>query len=207
MKNKLLLFLLMCLITMPCVGKITKIEDSNAALTKNKKNNAVVTKKKKTNPVVIKKKKTSTAITPKKITANKKRSAAIVAKNAKLNINARILFASQTTQKNKSANSQLENCEKELTGYLDYNDYKLLQSGSKTTKIKSSYKIKFSRGGSVKITPLSSNNGRIKAKVVWNVPGKKTWSKTLNFKKGKRSIISGPKDKKGGMYLMSMEIN
>ncbi len=100
----------------------------------------------------------------------------------------------------------MKKCEKDLTSYLDYNDYKLLTSGSKVTKIKSSYKIKFSNGRSVTITPVNDDNGKIKANVAWNVPGNRGWSKTLNFKKGKRSIISGPKDKKGGMYLMSLEI-
>ena len=128
-------------------------------------------------------------------------------KKIKLSISARVLFASKTVQKNKKSKSCLKNGEKELTGYLDYNDYKLIKSGSKTVKLKKSFKIRFSQGGSVKITPQSYENGRIRAKVVWHVPGKSAWSTTLNFKKGKRSMISGPKDKNGGMYLMSLEIN
>jgi len=128
-------------------------------------------------------------------------------KKIKLSISARILFASKTVRKNKKSTARLKKSEKELTGYLDYNDYKLIKSGSKAVKLKKSFKIRFSQGGSVKITPLSCDNRRIRAKVVWHVPGKNAWSTTLNFKKGKRSIISGPKDKNGGMYLMSLEIN
>jgi len=164
MKNKLLLFLLLCLFVAPCIAKKT---------TKQKNDKSTVT-----------------------------------TRNVTLNINARVLMARKTKgDKNKGNSSRLEKCEKDLTSYLDYNDYKLLKSGSKATKIKSSYKIKFSNGRSVTITPVSDDNGKIKAQVAWNVPGSRAWSKTLNFKKGKRSIISGPKSKKGGMYLMSMEIN
>ena len=163
MKNKLILFLLMCLIAAPCIAKKT---------IKQKNNRSTVT-----------------------------------TKNVTLNINARVLIARKTKgEKKKKSSSRLNKCEKDLTSYLDYNDYKLLTSGSKATKIKSSYKIKFSNGRSVTITPVNDDNGKIKANVAWNVPGNRRWSKTLNFKKGKRSIISGPKDKKGGMYLMSLEI-
>ena len=175
MKNKLLVFIIICLIAIPTVGNANKNEATKAAVKKEKESKRV-----------------SNLTKPKKI---------------KLSISARILFASKITQKNKKSASQLKNGEKELTGYLDYNDYKLLKSGSKTVKLKKSFKIKFSRSGSVKITPLTSENGRIRAKVVWHVPGKSAWSTTLNFRKGKRSIISGPKDKNGGMYLMSLEIN
>jgi len=175
MKNKLLIFIIFCLIAMPTVGIANKNAATTATVKKEKENKRVANLTK-----------------PKKI---------------KLSISARILFASKTTQKNKKSTSRLKKSEKELTGYLDYNDYKLIKSGSKTVKLKKSFKIRFSQGGSVKITPQSYENGRIRAKVVWHVPGKSAWSTTLNFKKGKRSIISGPKDKNGGMYLMSLEIN
>ena len=208
MKNKFLLLLLISFIVMPSTGELTKIKDERAAVIKNK--NAEGAKNKKNKATVIRKKTENkinrTAVKRKKSTKNIKRNARISAKNAKLNINARILFASKNIKKNKSAKSHLKSYEKELTGYLDYNDYKLLKSGSKKTKINATYKLKLARGGTVKITPVSSEDDRIKANVVWNVPGANAWSTTLNFKKGKRSIISGPKDKKGGMYLMSMEI-
>jgi len=162
MKNKLLLFLLMCLIAVPCAAGKTQ-----------------------------KNKKTTTA----------------AAKNVTLNINARILVARKTKNgKNKTANARLKKCEKELTSFLDYNDYKVVKTGSKSTKLKSSFKINFSKGRSVSITPISNDNGRIKSRVIWNIPGKKGWSTTLNFKQGKRSIVSGPKDNNGAMYLMSLEI-
>ncbi len=175
MKNKLLVFLIICLIAMPAVGNVNKNGATKVTVKKQKENKYV-----------------SNLTKPRKI---------------KLNISARILFASKTVQKNKKSAAQLKKSEKELTGYLDYNDYKLIKSGSKTVKLKKSFKIRFSQGGFVKITPQSYENGRIRAKVVWHVPGKSAWSTTLNFKKGKRSIISGPKDKNGGMYLMSLEIN
>ena len=210
MKNKLLLLLLICLIAMPCVGELTINKNESAEVIKKK--NAEAAKKKKNGTVVVKNrtktksKKSRTSVKRKKSTENKNRNVYNVTKKVELNINARVLFASKNIKKNKSTKSHLKSYEKELTDYLDYNDYKLLKSGNKNIEINGTYKLKLARGGSVKITPLSSEDDRIKANVVWNVPGAKAWSTTLNFKKGKRSIISGPKDKKGRMYLMSMEI-
>jgi len=109
-KNKLLTFIISCLIVMPIAANVNK----NGAAT-------VTIKKEKEN------KRASNLTKPKKI---------------KLSISARVLFASKTTQKNKKSASQLKNGEKELTGYLDYNDYKVLKSGSKTVKLKKSFKRK-----------------------------------------------------------------
>ena len=123
----------------------------------------------------------------------------------KFNISARILLASKNKSKHSAAH--LNSSEKELTAYLDYKNYTLLKSESKSVVVNKQFKIRFATGGSVKIIPLSNHSGKIKAKVVWNVPGQRTWSTTLNFRLGKRSIISGPKKKDGGMYIMSLEFN
>jgi len=125
-------------------------------------------------------------------------------KKIKLNVTAKIILAVKT--KGKSSSVGLDGSEKDLTSYLDYNNYQVLKSQSKTLKLKKSFKVRFAQGASVKITPLSENEGRVKVKVVWSIPGQRSWTTTLNFKCGKRSIISGPKKKKGGMYIMSLLI-
>lgn len=125
------------------------------------------------------------------------------AKNFKLNVRA---LAAGNAAKEKTGSAQLKPCEKELTSYLNYKDYKVLKSGSSVNKPNESYKIRYDKKTTLTITPLSEDQERVRVRVQWDTKGEPKLSKELYFKRGKRSIISGPRERDGGMYLMSLEI-
>jgi len=87
-----------------------------------------------------------------------------------------------------------------------YNNYKLLTSEEKSVSLNQKYVVNFNKNSSLIIIPQKGKAGRLKIKLQWCLPGKKKWEKTLFFKKNSKTLIGGPKFKKEGNYLLSLEI-
>ena len=122
-------------------------------------------------------------------------------------INARVFIAgSQAKKQGAPGMSQLTKKEKASASYLPYNNYKLLTSKEKSVSLNQKYVVNFNKNSSLIIIPQKGKTGRLKIRLQWCLPGKKKWEKTLFFKKNSKTLIGGPKFKKEGNYLLSLEI-
>ena len=122
-------------------------------------------------------------------------------------IHARVFLAGPQAKKlGAKGMTQLTKKEKASASYLPYNNYKLLTATEKTVLLNQQSVIQFNKNSSLIIIPKKGKAGRLKIKLRWRLPGKKAWEKTLFFKKNSKSLIGGPASKKGGSYLLSLEI-
>lgn len=120
-------------------------------------------------------------------------------------INARVLAAGEAAKGKKA--TQLKPAEKEMANMLSYKNFAAVASGSKSVTLGTTYTLTFSGRNTVKVTPLSVEENRIKVKIVWHIKGAKPWKKTLQFTSGNTSMVGGPPAPQGGTFILSLTIS
>jgi len=134
--------------------------------------------------------------------------AATAAPQARLfKINARLYLTDKSAQREGCSGwSQLRWSETNLAAKLEYKDYHLLRLENAAIPRNDSCRVRLRRQGSVSITPLHEDAGRITARITWEVPGDDSWETDVALVPGRRSMVGSPSTFDGDAYLLSVTV-
>jgi len=126
---------------------------------------------------------------------------------AAFTLNARVFITGKAARQHGTiGTAQLKGSERELTTYLTYRDYRLIQKGSATVSLNQAFTLNLPDNASVAVTVVSSNRDLIKIQVVWKLPGQQDLNTKLNVVRNRATMIGGPRHPAGGIYLLSLTV-
>lgn len=122
-------------------------------------------------------------------------------------LNARVFITGKAArQHGPVGTSQLKGSERELTTYLTYRDYRLVQKGAATVSLHQPLSLQLPDNASLAVTVISFNRDLIKIQVVWKLPGRPDLNTKLNVVRNRPAMIGGPRHPTGGIYLLSLTV-
>jgi len=126
---------------------------------------------------------------------------------AAFTLNARVFITGKAARQHGTVGTaQLKGSERELTTYLTYRDYRLIQKGSATVSPNQTFTLNLPGNASVAVTVVSSNRDLIKIQVAWKLPGQQDLVTKLNVVRNRATMIGGPRHPAGGIYLLSLTV-
>lgn len=127
--------------------------------------------------------------------------------SSSFSLNARVFITGKAArQQGPVGTSQLKGTERELTTYLTYRDYRLVQKGAATVALNQPLSLQLPDNASAAVTVISSNRDLIKIQVVWKLPGQPDLNTKLNVVRNRPTMIGGPRHPAGGIYLLSLTV-
>ncbi len=122
-------------------------------------------------------------------------------------LNARVFITGKAArQEGTVGTTQLKGTERDLTTYLTYRDYRLIEKGAATVSTNEPLTLKLSDNASAAVTVISSVRDLIKVQIVWKVPGQQELNTKLNVVRNRATMIGGPRHAAGGIYLLSLTV-
>ncbi len=123
------------------------------------------------------------------------------------NISARLYLTGEAAKRESRAGwSHLRRNETNLVAMLDYHDYHLLRRDEQQVPLNSSCTLPLRRTGKVSIMPLGMAAGRVRARIIWEVPHYDAWETEVALVPNRRSLIGSPELPGGDVYLLSVVI-
>ncbi|GEM_PF-2235165 len=131
----------------------------------------------------------------------------VPAHGANYKVSARLYLTGEAAKRESRAGwSHLRRNETNLVAMLDYHDYHLLQRSEQQVPVNNSCTLPLRRTGNVSIMPLGVSAGRIRARIIWEVPHYDAWETQVALTPNSRSLIGSPELPGGDVYLLSVVI-
>ena len=122
-------------------------------------------------------------------------------------VSTRLYLTGEAAKRESSAGwSHLRRNETNLVAMLDYHDYHLLRREEHQVAANTSCTLPLRRTGHVSIMPLGTEAGRIRARIIWEVPNRDAWETQVVLTPNSRSLIGSPELPGGDVYLLSVVV-